>query len=87
MALAEKHAGHGEKAGESRLLAAEMLAIAKNDVKNIVCNQPMGGDGKEIIDLVKIIDPDVNVVAVDYDANSFSDETDELLRQMIKDSK
>ena len=87
LALAEKHAGHGEKAGESRLLAAEMLAFAKNGVKNIVCNQPMGGDGKEIIDLVKSIDPDVNVVAVDYDANSFSDETDELLRQMIKDSK
>ncbi len=89
LALAQKHVGNGEKAGENRLLAAEMLALAENGVKNIVCNQPMDRlyDGKELIDFVKSIDPDVNVVSVDYDANSFSDETDEMLRQMIKNAK
>ena len=87
LAMAEKYAGHGDKKAESRLLAAEMLAFAQGGVKNIVCNQPMGGDGKELIELVKSVDPEVNVLAVDYDANSFSDETDEQLRQMIKNAK
>ncbi len=85
--LAQRHVGHGAKADESRLWAAEMLAFAKNGVKNIVWNQPMGGDGKELIDLVKSIDQDVNVAYVDYDANSYFHETDELLRQMIKEAK
>lgn len=87
LALAQCHVGCVDGAGDSKLPAAEMLAFAKNGVKNIVCNQPMGVDGKELIELVKSIDKDANVVVVDCAANSFSDETGEILRQMIKGAK
>ena len=89
LALAEKHVGQGEQKGESRLLAAEMLALSESGVKNIVCNQPLNDDSDEkaLIDLVKRIYSDVNIVSVDYDVISMSDETDELLRQMIREAK
>ena len=89
LALAEKHVGDGNRSDESRLLVAEMLALSESGVKNIVCNQPLNDDSDEraLIDLVKSIYSDVNVVSVDYDVISMSDETDDLLRQMIKDAK
>ena len=61
--------------GEGWLLPAEMLELADSGVKNIVCTQPFGClpnhiCGKGMMKPIKDRNPDVNIVAIDYDASA-----------------
>ena len=71
-AYADGYIGCGTKMGEGWLLTAEMLELSAVGVKNIVCTQPFGClpnhiCGKGMMKPIKERNPDVNVVAIDYD--------------------
>jgi len=70
--LIDGYIGAGTKMGEGWLLPAEMLELIDNGVKNIICVQPFGClpnhiVGKGMMKPIKEKNPDVNIVAVDYD--------------------
>ena len=61
--------------GEGWLLTAEMLELYEKGVHNIVCTQPFGClpnhiCGKGMMKPIKDIHPDINIVAIDYDAGA-----------------
>ena len=73
--LASGYISTGVKMGEGWLLTAEMLELAESGVKNIVCTQPFGClpnhiCGKGMMKHIKEKNPDVNIVAIDYDAGA-----------------
>ncbi|MBQ3195033.1 MAG: 2-hydroxyacyl-CoA dehydratase [Clostridia bacterium] len=73
--LIKSYMNHGCKMGEGWLLPAEMLELADSGVKNIVCTQPFGClpnhiCGKGMMKPIKDRNPDVNIVAIDYDASA-----------------
>ena len=73
--LAKDYICHGCKMGEGWLLPAEMLELADSGVKNIVCTQPFGClpnhiCGKGMMKPIKDRNPDINIVAIDYDASA-----------------
>lgn len=64
--------GLGNKMGEGWLLTSEMLELAESGYPNIVCTQPFGClpnhiVGKGMIRKVKELNPNANIVAIDYD--------------------
>lgn len=64
--------GLGNKMGEGWLLTAEMLELAESGYPNIVCTQPFGClpnhiCGKGMVRKIKEINPEANIVAIDYD--------------------
>ncbi len=70
--LIDGYVGFGTKMGEGWLLPAEMLELIDSGVKNIVCAQPFGClpnhiVGKGMMKPIKERNPDVNIVAIDYD--------------------
>lgn len=72
---AKDYIGLGCKMGEGWLLPAEMLELASSGVANIVCAQPFGClpnhiVGKGMMNPIKQKNPDVNIIAVDYDASA-----------------
>ena len=67
--------GLGVKMGEGWLLTAEMLELYEKGVHNIVCTQPFGClpnhiCGKGMMKPIKDRHPDINIVAIDYDAGA-----------------
>ena len=73
--LIRGYVGIGAKMGEGWLLTAEMLELVEKGVKNIICTQPFGClpnhiVGKGMIKTIKEHNPDVNIVAIDYDAGA-----------------
>ena len=63
------------KMGEGWLLTAEMLELSSSGCKNIVCTQPFGClpnhiCGKGMMKPIKEMSPDINIVAIDYDAGA-----------------
>ena len=75
IALTEGYIGRGTKMGEGWLLTAEMLELYDIGVKNIICTQPFGClpnhiCGKGMIRPIKEKKPDINIVAIDYDAGA-----------------
>lgn len=70
--LIEGYIGPGTKMGEGWLLPAEMLELIDAGFKNIICVQPFGClpnhiVGKGMMKPIKEKNPNVNIVAVDYD--------------------
>ena len=64
--------GYGSKMGEGWLLTAEMLELTELGYGNIVCTQPFGClpnhiCGKGMIRRIKSVNPNANIVAIDYD--------------------
>lgn len=64
--------GYGSKMGEGWLLTAEMLELAEQGYENIVCTQPFGClpnhiNGKGAIRKIKEVQPNANIVTIDYD--------------------
>lgn len=75
ISLTQGYIGLGAKMGEGWLLTAEMLELYDIGVKNIICTQPFGClpnhiCGKGMIRPIKEKKPDINIVAIDYDAGS-----------------
>ena len=65
----------GGKMGEGWLLTAEMLELNENGISNIVCTQPFGClpnhiFGKGMMKILKTKNPEMNIVAIDYDASA-----------------
>ena len=65
----------GGKMGEGWLLTAEMLELNENGIHNIVCTQPFGClpnhiFGKGMMKILKQRNPEINIVAIDYDASA-----------------
>lgn len=64
--------GYGSKMGEGWLLTAEMIGLAEDGYENIVCTQPFGClpnhiNGKGAIRRIKEVQPNANIVTIDYD--------------------
>lgn len=76
------------KMGEGWLLTAEMMELADSGCANIVCTQPFGClpnhiCGKGMMKPLKELRPDVNIVAVDYDASASEVNQENRLRLML----
>ena len=73
--LAREYIHLGVKMGEGWLLVAEMVEHIHRGTKSIVCTQPFGClpnhiVGKGVMKVIKEKNPDVNIVAIDYDASA-----------------
>ena len=74
--------------GEGWLLTAEMIELSQSGVKNIVCAQPFGClpnhiVGKGMMKPIKENNPDVNIVAIDYDAGATKINQENRLKLML----
>ncbi len=90
--LSKGYISTGTKMGEGWLLTAEMLELAEEGVKNIVCTQPFGClpnhiCGKGMMRKIKELNPDVNIVAIDYDAGATKANQENRLRLMLSNAK
>ncbi|MGE4485463.1 MAG: 2-hydroxyglutaryl-CoA dehydratase [Oscillospiraceae bacterium] len=86
--LTAGYIGLGAKMGEGWLLTAEMLELAEQGVKNIVCTQPFGClpnhiCGKGMMRPIKERNPDVNIVAIDYDPGATQINQENRLKLML----
>ena len=86
--MAEGYISEGVKMGEGWLLTAEMLELAHSGCKNIVCAQPFGClpnhiCGKGMMKPIKERNPDVNIVAIDYDPGASRVNQENRLRLML----
>ena len=90
--MAEGYIHQGTKMGEGWLLTAEMLELARCGCKNIVCTQPFGClpnhiCGKGMMKPIKERNPDVNIVAIDYDASASRVNQENRLKLMLANAK
>ena len=91
-ALAEKYLSLGAKMGEGWLLTGEMIELIESGCKNIVCTQPFGClpnhiVGKGMMKPIKERNPDVNIVAIDYDASSSKVNQENRLKLMLSNAR
>ena len=82
----------GAKMGEGWLLTAEMLELAECGVKNIVCTQPFGClpnhiCGKGMMKPIKECNPDVNIVAIDFDPGATKVNQENRLKLMLANAR
>ena len=89
---ADGYIGCGTKMGEGWLLTAEMLELSAVGVKNIVCTQPFGClpnhiCGKGMMKPIKERNPDVNVVAIDYDPGATRVNQENRLKLMLANAR
>ncbi len=73
--LTQGYINRGVKMGEGWLLTAEMLELSEAGIKNIVCTQPFGClpnhiCGKGMMKPIKAKNPDINIIAIDYDTSA-----------------
>ena len=92
VALVQGYIGMGVKMGEGWLLTAEMLELADKGVSNIVCTQPFGClpnhiCGKGMMKPIKQKNPDINIVAIDYDAGATAVNQENRIKLMLANSK
>jgi len=67
--------GRGCKMGEGWLLTSEMMELEQHGVDNIICAQPFGClpnhiCGKGMMNKIRAVYPDANIVAIDYDPSA-----------------
>ena len=92
VSLVDGYLGLGAKMGEGWLLTAEMLELADKGVPNIVCTQPFGClpnhiCGKGMMKPIKEKNPDINIVAIDYDAGATAVNQENRIKLMLANSK
>ena len=90
--LGQDYIHMGAKMGEGWLLTSEMLELAESGVKNIVCTQPFGClpnhiCGKGMMKPIKERNPDVNIVAIDYDAGATRVNQENRLKLMLSTAR
>ena len=88
VSLIQGYIGIGAKMGEGWLLTAEMLELADQGIKNIVCTQPFGClpnhiCGKGMMRPIKERNPDINIVAIDYDAGATAVNQENRIKLML----
>ena len=91
VSLVKGYIGLGAKMGEGWLLTAEMLELADKGIKNIVCTQPFGClpnhiCGKGMMKPIKEKNPDINIVAIDYDAGATAVNQENRIKLMLANS-
>ena len=90
--LGEGYISHGCKMGEGWLLTSEMIELGEAGVKNIVCTQPFGClpnhiCGKGMMKPIKYKNPDINIVAIDYDASASRVNQENRIKLMLSNAK
>ena len=90
--LIKGYIGAGTKMGEGWLLTAEMLELAEKGIPNIVCTQPFGClpnhiCGKGMMRPIKEKNPNINIVAIDYDAGATQVNQENRIKLMLANSK
>lgn len=90
--LVKGYIGLGTKMGEGWLLTAEMLELAEKGIPNIVCAQPFGClpnhiCGKGMMRPIKEKNPDINIVAIDYDAGATVVNQENRIKLMLANSQ
>jgi predicted nucleotide-binding protein (sugar kinase/HSP70/actin superfamily) len=88
----DTYIGIGTKMGEGWLLPAEMLELYHSGVKNIVCTQPFGClpnhiCGKGVMKPLKDKNPDINIVAIDYDPGATRVNQENRIKLMLANAR
>lgn len=89
---AEKVIGLGTKMGEGWLLTGEMMELSEAGFKNIISTQPFGCLPNHIVAKgmarkIRAIDPDCNIVAIDYDPSATSVNQENRIKLMLAIAK
>jgi predicted nucleotide-binding protein (sugar kinase/HSP70/actin superfamily) len=84
--------GYGCKMGEGWLLTAEMMELIESGYGNIVCAQPFGClpnhiVGKGMVRKLREIDPDSNIVPIDYDPGATKVNQENRIKLMLAVAK
>ena len=92
MSLIRDFMGLGTKMGEGWLLPAEMLELNDSGVHNIVCTQPFGClpnhiCGKGMMKPLKEKNPNMNIVAIDYDAGASRVNQENRIKLMLANAR
>ncbi len=92
MNLIKDFMGFGTKMGEGWLLPAEMLELNDEGVHNIVCTQPFGClpnhiCGKGMMKPLKEKNPDMNIVAIDYDSGASKVNQENRIKLMLANAR
>ncbi len=90
--LTRDYVGMGAKMGEGWLLTAEILELIDEGVGNVVITQPFGClpnhiVGKGMMKPIKGDRPDVNLVAIDYDAGATKINQENRIKLMLANAK
>lgn len=90
--LAQDYVGMGAKMGEGWLLTAEILELVDEGVGNVVITQPFGClpnhiVGKGMMKPIKEDQPEVNLVAIDYDAGATKINQDNRIKLMLANAR
>ena len=90
--LADKYINQGVVMGEGWLIPAEMGALSQSGVQNIICAQPFGCLPNHIVAkgmsrAIKQDNPEVNIVAVDYDPGATRVNQENRIKLMLANAK
>ena len=90
--LVSDYVSTGAQMGEGWLLPAEMLELAERGVNNIVCTQPFGClpnhiFGKGMMKPLKDKNPDINIVAIDYDPGATKVNQENRIKLMLSNAR
>ena len=92
ISLVQGYIGMGVKMGEGWLLTAEMLELADKGAENIVCTQPFGClpnhiCGKGMMKPIKARNPNITIVAIDYDAGATKVNQENRIKLMLANAR
>ena len=84
--------GSGNNMGEGWLLTAEMLELVHSGYTNIICAQPFGCvpnhiAGRGMINKIKEIAEEANILAIDYDASASKVNQENRIKLMLATAK
>ncbi len=90
--LADKYINQGVVMGEGWLIPAEMAALAKSGVENIICAQPFGCLPNHIVAkgmsrAIKEDNPNANIVAIDYDPGATKVNQENRIKLMLANAR
>ena len=91
-AMAKGVIGYGNNMGEGWLLTAEMLELVHSGYTNIICAQPFGClpnhiAGRGMINRIKEIAEEANILALDYDASASRVNQENRIKLMLATAK
>ena len=90
--LGERVINRGSKMGEGWLLTAETLELIENGYPNVICAQPFGClpnhiNGRGMMNRIKELAPQANIVAIDYDSGAASVNQENRIKLMLSSAK
>lgn len=90
--LADRYINQGVVMGEGWLIPAEMAALAKSGVENIICAQPFGCLPNHIVAkgmsrAIKEDNPNANIVAIDYDPGATRVNQENRIKLMLANAR